>query len=94
MAVHNGIVAVAKIEGGSGEDEGGGGASRAIGGETKVSPTVGNTETITLDVIISARKAELDEIVSYMFISMQNNTYTAESATDKPSYSEGGGDTE
>lgn len=93
-AVHNGIVAIEKIEGGSGEEEGGGGGAtnRAIGGGTGVlKGTLGNEETIMIDAIVSARKAELDEIVSYMFISMQNNTYTAGSATDKPSYSDGGG---
>lgn len=77
-AVHNGIVAVAKIEGGSGEEEeGGGGAPKAIGD---------GTETIMLDSLISASKSEK----GYVFVSMKETEYTALSATDKPSYSDGG----
>lgn len=80
-AVHNGIVAVAKIEGGSGE-EGGGGATKAIGVDT---------ETIMLDAIVSAIKDEGEEAAIYRFITMKENQYTALSATYKPSYSDGGG---
>ena len=88
-------MAVVKIKGGSGE---GGNPpivmSSIRGGTGVLKGALGNEETIMIDVIVSAQKNELDETVSYTFTSMQNNTYTAESATDKPSYSEGGGDTE
>lgn len=84
-AVHNGIVTVVKIEGGSGEEEGG--SPKAIGG---------GTETITFDVLVSASKSETDGNVSYTFVSMKETEYTAQSATDKPSYGrdDGGGDDE
>lgn len=74
-AVHNGIVSVVKIEGGS---------PKAIGD---------GTETIILDALISASKSETDGNVSYTFTSMKETEYTAQSATDKPSYGEddGGG---
>lgn len=95
-AVHNGIVSVVKIEGGSG----GSGDIEEGGGGTKASPTVGNTETIMLDAIISASKSEQGEspksaAVQYTFVTMKETEYTAISGTDKPAYGEdiGGGTT-
>lgn len=92
-AVHNGIVSVVKIEGGS--EEGGEG-----GGGTKAAPIVGNTETIMLDAIIGASKSEQgdspkSEAVQYTFVTMKDTKYTAISGTDKPAYGEdiGGGTT-